>query len=90
MLFAQQQKLNVIEWIKSIFNLSYEKDTCISKDKMIGEIIMKFGSTKKKAEEYIRDLIYSGFINEVAGTLALNKEPRKSIEEEFKEVSLNA
>ena len=88
MLFAQQQKLNIIEWIKTVFNLSYEKDSCIAKDKLIAEICMKFGSTRKKAEEYIRDLIYAGFINEIAGTLALNKEPKKSIEEEFKEIGI--
>jgi hypothetical protein len=69
MLWTQQQRLAIINQIKATF-LKYPEEP-INKQKLISQISMEFGSTRRKAAEYIQDLLDANFIKEEIGLLSL-------------------
>lgn len=80
MLYAQQQRLNVMNRIKGTF-IKYP-ERIIDKQKLISEIGNMFGSSRKKAAEYIRELLDAEFIIETLEGLQLKDMPKLSIEAE--------
>ncbi len=69
MIWAQKQRMQTIETIKSTFVKA--NDIPIDEEKLISEIMLQFGTRKQKAKEYINDLLFSKFIKRVDTNLIL-------------------
>lgn len=57
MLFAQKQRREIISKIIGTMKLAKKNGLVISENKLISEICINYGSTKRKAKEYIDNLI---------------------------------
>ena len=62
MLFAQQQRMKVMQKIRRTFINADKIDKGIFEGQLVAQICGEFGSTERKAKEYIQELLNSGFI----------------------------
>jgi len=85
MIWAQRQRIEIINWIKALIIEANQKKIGIDKQKLISEICMTKGASRKKAEEYIQDIKGSGFIEEDSAGLWLSSKyiPKEEIKEEI-------
>jgi len=86
MIWAQKQRMQILDSIKNIFIEADKKELGIDKEKLIIDISINFGSTRRKAIEYITTLKNFGFIVEDEFGLWLHekyidKEKQKIIKE---------
>ena len=87
MLYAQSQKLLLMDRIKNIFLNLDKSDFGVENRKIIGFIKAEFGATEKKATEYIRDLLDADFIKkDELGILWLNKKKATKQEKEIEDI----
>jgi hypothetical protein len=86
MLYAQQQRLILLDRIKNIFVNLDKKDYGMPENKMISFIKTEFGVTEKKAKEYIKDLLDINFIRKDDLGLWLNKKINTAEETEINNI----
>ena len=73
MIWAQRQRLEIINKLKSTFVEASARNLAIDENALISEICSTYGSTIRKAKEYIANLIFSGFIQRKEFGLVLSE-----------------
>lgn len=64
MLFAQEQRLKIINRLKETFRTAHSRGLSLNRTKLTAQICVNYGSTRRKAKEYIDDLLAAEFIVE--------------------------
>lgn len=71
MTWAQEQRLKVMNDLKKVFVEAGQRGDTISHEKLIAELMMTLGCTRRKACEYVQDLVYSKFITREGDVLQI-------------------
>lgn len=96
MVWAQKERVRIIESIKDRFIEASKKDMGLNKERLIADICMTHGSTRRKAQEYINDLKMWRFIEEddmglwLCKEFVVKPEVKKEVLDEFTKIISNA
>lgn len=77
--FLQKERIKTVNKIKETIVSADNKGLKVNKKLLIAEICVTEGAAKRKAEEYINDLINSGFCSDNNGELELSQNERNRI-----------
>ena len=84
MMWAQRQRIEMISRVKAIIIKMHNQGLGTDKEKLIALLCTDFGVARRKAQEYISELKFSGFVEEDLGSLFLSKNEIKKLEESKK------
>ena len=78
---AQQQRLLILEKLRSTFVKAHELGQTLLKRDVISQICLTHGSTRRTAENYISDLIFARYIHQEGEFLALTEKTASDVQE---------
>lgn len=69
MRYAQEQRLRIINELKTMFIEASRQGKLISWELLVPDMMMRLGCTRRKAAEYIQDLVSARFLTRVGDEL---------------------